>query len=450
MAFSIQLLKGGIFVKKALVVLLLVGLVVTLGLSKTTVQFWHAMGGWRIDLLNDMASQFMELYPDIEVEVQYTGSYQETLNKLITSVQSGTAPHVIQVFEIGTQKLIDGQVALPIQDLIDEDTEFDIGNFLPQVLNYYRVDGKLYSMPFNSSNPVLYYNKTMFAEAGLDPNKPPRTFQELIEMSRALSKKDSNGNIIQAGITWNLHSWFLEEYNALQSALMVNNNNGRTGRATEAIFNNEASLRFLKLWNDMSKEGLMLNTKREDWTAARQMFMSQKVAMLISSTSDVAIMVDAQTNGFEASTAFLPRPEGAPAGGVAIGGGSLWLIDGHSKAETNAAWTFMKWMADTDQQVRWHFETGYFPVRKDSLEVLMNSGMYAEEPALLGSIFQLLLSEQNYASNGAVIGAYPEMRNIIETAIERMLNGEMTPEQALAWAEKESTIAIQEYNELYQ
>ncbi|HOT87171.1 MAG TPA: extracellular solute-binding protein, partial [Thermotogota bacterium] len=138
-----------------------------------------------------------------------------------------------------------------------------------------------------------------------------------------------------------------------------------------------------------------------------------------------------------------------PAGGVVIGGGSLWIIGGHSKAETDAAWKFVKFLAEEEQQIVWHLGTGYFPVDKNSLENLINSGFYAENPNLLTSIFQLLLSVQTYNTNGAVIGAFPEIRNIIQNYVEKMLNKELTPEKALELAEIDSTKAIREYNELF-
>ncbi|ACR80115.1 MULTISPECIES: ABC transporter substrate-binding protein [Kosmotoga] len=432
--------------RKFFLIVLLVALLATLGLAKVKIQFWHAMGGWRIALLQEMAEEFMAQNPDIEVEVQYTGGYGDTINKLNVAVQSNTAPHVVQGYDIATQMLIDGQIAVPMQDLIDKDPDFDINTFLPQVLNYYKVNGKLYCMPFNSSNPILYYNKTLFKKAGLDPNKPPRTFEELIEYAKKLTIRDEKGNIIQAGITWNLHSWFFEQFMAVQNAPLVDNNNGRTGRPTKAVFNSEAGLRFFKLWYDLTKNGYMINTKVHDWTGARNLFISQKVAMLISSTSDVRLMVDSsKENGFELGTAFLPRPKDAESGGVAIGGGSLWIIAGHPKEEIDAAWRFVKFMAEPEQQIKWHKGTGYFPVRKDAIETLLASGYYSENPHNLTAILQLLLSTQNYNTNGAIIGAFAEVRSIVENYVQKMLNGDMTPEEALAAAEREATKAIREY-----
>ena len=422
---------------------------VAMAADKINVQFWHAMGGWRIELLQEMAQDFMALNPDINVEIQYTGSYGDTINKLNVAIQSNVAPHVVQGYDIATQMLIDGEVAVPMQDLIDADPTFDIGTFMPQVLNYYRVGGKLYCMPFNSSNAIMFYNKTLFKKAGLDPDKPPKTYEELLDYAEKLMVKDDKGNIAQAGITWNLHCWFFEQFMAVQNAALTDNDNGRTGRPTKAIFNSDAGLKTFTFWNDLTKNGSMINTKVHDWTGARNLFISQKVAMIITSTSDVALMVkSAKENNFELGTAFIPAPADAESGGVVIGGGSLWMVAGKPEAETKAAWEFVKFMAQSAQQIKWHTGTGYFPVRKDAVEDLLAQGYYSESPHNLTAILQLLLSTQNYNSNGAIIGAFAEVRAIVESNVQKMLSGDMTPAEALAAAEKEATIAIRDYEGL--
>ena len=422
---------------------------VALAADKVDVQFWHAMGGWRIELLQEMANDFMALNPDINIEVQYTGSYGDTINKLNVAIQSNVAPHVVQGYDIATQMLIDGEVAVPMQDLIDADPTFDIGTFMPQVLNYYRVGGKLYCMPFNSSNAIMFYNKTLFKKAGLDPDKPPKTYEELLDYAEKLMVKDDKGNVAQAGITWNLHCWFFEQFMAVQNAALTDNNNGRTGRPTKAIFNSDAGLKTFTFWNDLTKNGSMINTKVHDWTGARNLFISQKVGMIITSTSDVALMVkSAKENNFELGTAFIPAPADAESGGVVIGGGSLWMVAGKPEAETKAAWEFVKFMAQSAQQITWHTGTGYFPVRKDAVEDLLAQGYYSESPHNLTAILQLLLSTQNYNSNGAIIGAFAEVRAIVESNVQKMLSGDMTPAEALAAAEKEATVAIRDYEGL--
>lgn len=432
-----------------LLIVLLLASSVAMAADKVNVQFWHAMGGWRIELIQEMANDFMALNPDINVEVQYTGSYGDTINKLNVAIQSNVAPHVVQGYDIATQMLIDGEVAVPMQDLIDADPTFDIGTFMPQVLNYYRVGGKLYCMPFNSSNAIMFYNKTLFKKAGLDPDKPPKTYEELLDYAEKLMVKDDKGNVVQAGITWNLHCWFFEQFMDVQNVALTDNDNGRTGRPTKAVFNSDAGLKTFTFWNDLTKNGSMINTKVHDWTGARNLFISQKVGMIITSTSDVALMVkSAKENNFELGTAFIPAPADAESGGVVIGGGSLWMVAGKPEAEAKAAWEFVKFMAQSAQQIKWHTGTGYFPVRKDAVEDLLAQGYYSESPHNLTAILQLLLSTQNYNSNGAIIGAFAEVRAIVESNVQKMLSGDMTPAQALAAAEKEATIAIRDYEGL--
>ena len=173
------------FVLLFLSVLLLAGFT----FSVTTIEFWHAMSGQRVPLIENMVKDFEALHPDIKVNIQFTGSYPETISKLIAAVQSKNAPHVVQIYEIGTRIMIDSGVIVPAQELLDKDPTFDVGVLLDPIVNYYTVDGKLYSMPFNSSTALLYYNKTLFKEAGLDPNKPPKTYDEFLEYSRLLTKK---------------------------------------------------------------------------------------------------------------------------------------------------------------------------------------------------------------------------------------------------------------------
>lgn len=416
-----------------------------------TIEFWHAMSGDRITLIEEMVNDFEEAYPDIKVNVQYSGSYPGTLNKLVASVQSGYAPHIVQIYEIGTRLMIDSGVIVPVQDLLDQDKSYDVGVLLEPILNYYTVEGKLYSMPFNSSTAVLYYNKTLFEEAGLDPSRPPQTYEELLEYSRILTKKDSRGNTVQYGLTWPTHSWVIEQFLAAADAPFVNNDNGRTARATEAVFNNEAGLKIFELFDQLNKEGLILNTAREDWSAARQNFISGKAAMLYTSTSDVKMFQEGlKSNGYELGTGFLPIPDTNVSGGPVIGGASLWLIAGHPDEETKAAWEFMKFVNREDQQIKWHQGTGYFPVRKDAIQRLHYEGFYAQNPNYFTSLLQLLLAKRNFNSAGAMIGVFPEARETIETAYERMVNGQMTPQQALSWAENQVTELIQEYNEFYQ
>jgi len=438
------------------VLLVLVGLCFMVSFSAAaeeavTIDFWHAMGGHNLEVVNTLVEEFNNSQDQVEVKAQYTGSYNDTLTKTQSAVQTGTAPHIIQIYEIGTQMMLDSGIIMPIEDLGKEvagDNSFDWDKFLVPVSNYYTIDGKLNSMPFNSSTPILYYDRDAFKEAGLDPNRPPQTFAELKEYARKLTIKNDDGTVERYGFTLGIVGWFVEQMVANQDATLVNNDNGRSARATEANLNEEAAVRFVKLWKEMVDEGIMLNPGR-GWDGANQAFSSGRAAMLIESTSSVAGFTEnAEAAGFELGTGFLPRPAAANRGGVIIGGASLWTIADHPEEELKATWKFLKWLSEEEQQVYWFENTGYFPVTKAAVESEMNNKFFAENPNYLTAFLQLLLSKKAVSTQGALIGTFPEVRQIVEESVEKTLEGNLTPQKAMDEAAERVNKSLKEYNQL--
>jgi sn-glycerol 3-phosphate transport system substrate-binding protein len=425
----------------------------TIAAEPVTIEFWHAMGGHNLEVVNNLVDKFNQTHTDVQVKAQYTGSYNDTLTKTQAAVQTGTAPNIIQIYEIGTQVMLDSGIIMPIEDLgkqVAQDTTFDWNKFLTPVANYYTVGGKLNSMPFNSSTPILYYNRDAFKEAGLDPNHPPKTFAELKDYARKLTIKNEDGTVERYGFTLGIVGWFVEQMVANQDANLVNNDNGRSGRATESYLNQAAAVRFVKLWQEMVAEGIMLNPGR-GWDGANQAFSSGRAAMLIESTSSVAAFTaNAEAAGYELGTAFLPRPADVNRGGVVIGGASLWTIADHPEAELKATWEFLKWLSEKDQQVYWFENTGYFPVTKAAVESEMNNQFFAKSPNYLTAFLQLLLSKKAVSTQGALIGTFPEVRQIIEEEVEKTLQGSLTPQAAMDEAAKRVNKSLAEYNKLYQ
>ncbi|SFL19964.1 ABC transporter substrate-binding protein [Halanaerobium salsuginis] len=425
----------------------------TIAAEPVTIEFWHAMGGHNLEVVNNLVDKFNQTHPDVQVKAQYTGSYNDTLTKTQAAVQTGTAPNIIQIYEIGTQVMLDSGIIMPIEDLgkkVAQDTTFDWNKFLTPVANYYTVGGKLNSMPFNSSTPILYYNRDAFKEAGLDPNRPPKTFAELKDYARKLTIKNEDGTVERYGFTLGIVGWFVEQMVANQDANLVNNDNGRSGRATESYLNQAAAVRFVKLWQEMVAEGIMLNPGR-GWDGANQAFSSGRAAMLIESTSSVAAFTaNAESAGYELGTAFLPRPADVNRGGVVIGGASLWTIADHPETELKATWEFLKWLSEKDQQVYWFENTGYFPVTKAAVESEMNNQFFAKSPNYLTAFLQLLLSKKAVSTQGALIGTFPEVRQIIEEEVEKTLQGSLTPQAAMDEAAERVNKSLAEYNKLYQ
>jgi sn-glycerol 3-phosphate transport system substrate-binding protein len=309
------------------------------------------------------------------------------------------------------------------------------------------VQGNHYSMPFNSSTPLLYYNKSFFEEAGLDPEDPPETFSEVVEVSRTLQEELPQ---LKAPITWNLHSWYFEQFHCLMDEPLVNNGNGRKGELpTQAIFNREPGQRILEWWTGMEEEGLFLDVG-PGWQNHRAAFGSGEVAMVMSSTSDVNQLTGLLAEkGWEMGTGYIPHPEGAD-GGVAIGGGSLWITNNQPDVELLAALKLVKYISSDGPQVRWHKGTGYFPVRKTAMEQLEEEGWFEENPNFRTAFDQLLESPYTVNTAGALIGVFPELRSLVQTAIQKVYAGDMSVEAALDEAASKTTQSMQEWNELIE
>ncbi|MBS3765418.1 ABC transporter substrate-binding protein [Candidatus Bipolaricaulota bacterium] len=410
----------------------------------TNIKFWHAMGGTRVDFIERMVEDFNLLHPTINVDVAYKGSYRETLTATQAAARTGDAPQVIQSFEIGTRENIDSGLFVPAGDLIDEfgiDVNWD--DYIESALNYYRVDGKLWGFPWNSSNAILYYNKDKFEEAGVSLSEKP-TFQEVVDVSQDLV----DSGVVEGGITWPLHSWFFEQWMAEQGQVLVNKGNGREGRPDEIYLDSEPAKNIFSWWKELYDKDLWINPGVEAWSQANSLFLGETVAMEITSTSDVTGMEkNAAENGFELGTTYLPIPEGTERNGEAVGGGNLWITEGHSDEQLEAAVTFALWMSNVENSIRWHKGTGYFPIRESAVDILDREGWFDESPNSGTAFDQLLDTKTNPATAGALIGPFRQVRNIVTDAFQEVMGG-TSVDVALEEANEEAKQAIEEYQEV--
>lgn len=410
----------------------------------TNIKFWHAMGGTRVDFIKRMVEDFNLFHPNINVKVAYKGSYRETLTATQAAAKTGKAPNVIQSFDIGTRENVDSGLFIPAGKLIDRyGIEVNWDDYINSALNYYRVDGTLWGFPWNSSNAILYYNKDKFEKAGVSiPEKP--TFKDITEASQKLIES----GVVEGGITWPMHTWFFEQWMAEQGQVLVNNGNGRKGRPTEIYLESKEAKRVFSWWKDLYDQGLWKNPGVEAWAQANSLFLGETVAMEITSTSDVTGMEkNAAENGFELGTAYLPIPEGTERNGEVIGGGNLWITEGHSEAQLEAAVKFALWMSNIENSVRWHKGTGYFPIRKSSVDLLEREGWFEKSPNSRTAFNQLLDTKSNAATAGALIGPFRQIRTIVEEAFQKVMSG-TSVDKALEQADKEAEKALEEYQEV--
>jgi len=410
-----------------------------------TLDFWHVFGDELGSSLEEMAAEFSEQTDGVTVNAVNKGGYRQNLNQSLQASRAGDPPAIVQIFEIGTRLALDSDAFTPVGDLLPED-RIDLDDFLPSVLNYYRIDGTLNSMPFNSSNTIMLYNKTAFEEAGLDPESPPRSLADVRSAAETIVEETG----MERGITWPNHTWMqVEQQFAKQDQVLVNNENGRAGRPTETNFASDAGRNVYEWWKGMADAGLYLNPGIEAWGEARQAFLTGKVPMLWDSTSNmVSMRTGAAENGFELGSAYLPTPNGANTG-VVIGGGSLWVPDALSEAKKQAAGEFVAYLTQTDQQTRWHRNSGYFPVRQSAIDQLTEDGWFEENPNFRTAFDQLQDTEDTPATRGAVMGVFPEARTINEELSVSIVNGEVGVEEGLSRMDTQVQEALDSYSGSY-
>ncbi|WP_334072271.1 MULTISPECIES: ABC transporter substrate-binding protein [Paenibacillus] len=405
--------------------------------DKTKVTWWHSMGGELGKAADQLVADFNASQDGVEVEAIYQGTYDESLNKMKASMDSKTGPSLIQVYEIGSRFMIDSGAITPVQKFIDEEN-YDVSQLEENIASYYTFDSQQYSMPFNTSNPILYYNKDHFKAAGLDPDKAPATYEEVKKAAEALAQKGTPASFA-------IYGWFMEQFFAGQGAEYVDNGNGRTAPAGQSLVNGDAGVKTLDWWKSLidSKAAINLGRKTDD---TKKAFIAGQVSMTLDSTASLRGIVDGVADKFEVGTAFLPKPDSAADGGVVVGGASLWILNNKPEAEQKAAWEFIKYLAEPQTQAKWHISTGYFPITKKAYDEQIVKDNLAKYPQFQTAIDQLHASKPSQATQGAVIGVFPEARQIVEGAIEEALGGSKTTRQALDDAAKAITEKIGNYN----
>ncbi|MDQ0215269.1 sn-glycerol 3-phosphate transport system substrate-binding protein [Oikeobacillus pervagus] len=405
--------------------------------GKTEINFWHAMAGAGEETLNEIVEDFNQSQDQYVVKPEFQGSYEELLTKYRSVGGTKDAPAIVQTFEVGTKYMIDSGFIEPVQSFIDEDN-YDLTQLERNILSYYTVDHKLYSMPFNSSTPVLIYNKDAFKEAGLDPEKAPETFNEVKRASAKLTKKKGDSTE-RYGFSMLTYGWFFEELLATQGGFYVNEDNGRDGDATKALFNGKEGQQVFNFLNDMNKEGTFGNFGT-NWDDIRAAFQTEKVAMYLDSSAGVTDII--KNAPFEVGVAYIPHADDTEREGVIIGGASLWMSKGIDQQQQKAAWEFMKFLASPESQAKWHVETGYFAINPEAYDEPIVKEKHQEFPQLKVTVNQLHDTKPSVATKGALITVFPESRQQIVTALENMYQG-MDPKKALNQAAKETDKAIE-------
>lgn len=400
--------------------------------------FWHSMGGNAGEGVDELVNRFNEQSENIHVTAEYQGSYDDTLTKLRNATNgSNVGADVVQVFEVGARNMIDSGLIVPVQDYIDK-TGYDIDQIEPNLAAYYTIDGRLNSMPFNSSTPLLYYNKDIFEKAGIED--APSSLEEIHEIAPQLME-EGGANM---AISMNIYGWWFDQWMSKQEMDMFDNGNGRDSNPSKVIIDeNKGIQNALEVWNELYEAGYAPNVGRD---GGQPEFVAGESAMTFASTASLRNILDEVGDKFEVGTAYFPGVTEEDEGGVSIGGASLYMIDSGNEAKKDATWEFIEFMISPESQAYWNAQTGYFPITIAAHEEQVFKENLEEYPQFQTAIDQL--HDSNAEAQGGLSTVYQEIRQIEEAEVENMLNGNATPEEAAQNITDRANEAIENYNKV--
>ena len=394
----------------------------------TEIQFWHSMTGKLGDKVNEIAQKFNATQGDFKVMPVYKGQYDESMAAAIAAYRAGNPPQIVQVFEVGTATMMAAKGAVkPVYQLMaDAGEKFDPKAFLGAVYGYYSdTQGRLLSMPFNSSSQVLYINDDAFKKAGLDPANPPRTWPEV---GQAAEKLKASGAACAFTTGW--QSWVqLESFSAWHNVPVATKENGFGGLDTRLAWNEPLKVKHIQTLGDWSKKGLFTYAGRKDEPLSK--FTSGDCAMITTSSGSYSnIKANAKFNWRVARLPYWPDVAGAPQNTI-IGGATLWVLTQKDPAVYKGIAKFFTFLSSPEVQADWHQSTGYVPITIAAYELTKSQGFYEKNPGFDIAIGELNNKPPTANSKGVRFGNFVEIRNINDEELEQVWNGQKTAKQAL-------------------
>jgi len=396
--------------------------------AATDIQWWHSMTGANAEQINSIVNKFNASQSDYKVVAVFKGQYADSMTAAIAAYRSGKAPDIVQVFEVGTATMMAaGKAIKPVYEVMAEAHEkFDPKAYLPAVTSYYSdTKGRLVSMPFNSSTTVFFYNKDMFKKAGLDPNKPPKTWDEV--EADALKLKSAG---IACPFTTAWQTWVqLENMSAWHNVPFASNQNGFGGMNTKLEFNNGVMVRHIAKLSSWVKSGLFIYAGRTSQPDAK--FSGGDCAMYTGSSGIYGgTKANAKISFGVSQLPYYEDVKGAPQNSI-IGGASLWVMGGKKPIEYKGVAKFFTFLSSPEIQAEWHQKTGYVPITKAAYELTKKQGFYETNPGTDVAIQQLSLHTPTVNSKGIRLGYFPQIRTILDEELEAVWAQKKGPKQAL-------------------
>ena len=409
--------------------------------AQVEVQWWHSMTGGLNEWVNDLAKDFNASQKEYKIVPTFKGNYDESMVAAMAAFRAGNAPAILQVFEVGTATMMAAKGAVkPVGEVMKQSgVSFDSKAYVPAVSAYYTApSGEMMSFPFNSSTTIFYYNKDAFKAAGLDPNKAPTTWPEVVA---AAAKLKANGSKCPYTTSW--MSWVhLESFSLWHNTLFATQNNGFGGPSARLAFNSPLHLRHFENLANMSKQGLFVYKGRA--SVAVPSFVSGECAMFTGSSGSYADVAKGAKFAYGLSALpYYPDVAGAPQN-TAIGGASLWVMQGKKPAEYKGVAEFFKYLSNPDVQSASHKRTGYLPITMAAYQLTDKSGFYKEKPGTDVAVTQMIRKTTD-KSRGIRLGNFVQIRTILDEETEAIWSGKKEPKEALEAAMKRGNEQLERF-----
>ncbi len=409
--------------------------------AQTEIQWWHSMGGALGDWVNDLAKDFNASQKDYKIVPTYKGSYDESMAGAIAAFRAGNAPHILQVFEVGTATMMASKGAVvPVGQVMQQaGAKFDNTAYVPAVAGYYTApNGQMLSFPFNSSTTVFHYNKDAFKAAGLDPSKPPSSWPEVAAAAAKLKAAGHKCPFTTSWVSWTQ----LESFSAWHNVEYATKNNGFGGLDARLAFNSPLHVRHIENLANMARQGLFVYKGRGNTADAT--FYSGECAMMTGSSGLYAnIKKNAKFASGIAPLPYYPDVPGAPQNTV-IGGASLWVMAGKKPAEYKGVAAFFQYLSRAEVASESHKRTGYLPVTKAAYELTEKSGFYQQNPGTDVAVQQMIRKTTD-KSRGVRLGNFAQIRTIIDEEMEQVWAGRKQPKEGLDAAVKRGNELLERF-----
>ena len=395
--------------------------------AQTEIQWWHAMSGALGEWVNDLAKDFNDSQKDYKVMPVFKGTYDEAMTAAVAAFRAGNAPHILQVFEVGTATMMASKGAImPVTEVMNKaGIKFDPAAYVPAVAGYYTApNGQMLSFPFNSSTTVFWYNKDAFKAAGLDPEKPPLTWPEVTAAAKKLKDSGHKCPLTTSWVSWTQ----LESFSAWHNTEFATQGNGMKGNDARLTVNGPLQTRHIQNLADMAKDGLFVYKGRAN--AADPTFVAGECAM---TTGSSALYGNVKRNAkFAFGTSTLPYyadVQGAPQNTV-IGGASLWVMAGRKADEYKGVAQFFDFLSRPEEAAKSHQRTGYLPLTLASFELTEKSGFYKANPGTDISVTQMIRKTTDN-SRGIRLGNFLQIRTAVDEELEQVWAGKKPVKDAL-------------------